>query len=174
MKQFNFGKSGERVRTVGLVGVGLVAGVALSLQFPAVAQKAAGAPLPLDELRQLADVYGLIKSDYVEPVEDKKLLSEAITGMVASLDPHSVYLDKKAYTRNAREHAGALRRPRHRSVDGRRLRQDRLADRGFAGLPRRHQAGRPDHPHRRHADQGPDAGRSDQENARRAGQQGAR
>jgi carboxyl-terminal processing protease len=91
------GKMGERARAAGLVGVGLVAGVALSLQFPAVAQKAGGVPLPLDELRQLADVYGLIKSDYVEPVEDKKLLSEAITGMVASLDPHSVYLDKKAY-----------------------------------------------------------------------------
>jgi carboxyl-terminal processing protease len=97
MKQINFGKSGGKLRTIGLVGVGLVAGVALSLQFPAVAQKAAGAPLPLDELRQLADVYGLIKSDYVEPVDDKKLLSEAINGMVASLDPHSVYLDKKAY-----------------------------------------------------------------------------
>jgi carboxyl-terminal processing protease len=98
MKQLHFGKSGGRARTVGLVGVGLVAGVALSLQFPAVAQKAAGGvPLPLAELRQLADVYGLIKSDYVEPVEDKKLLSEAISGMVSSLDPHSVYLDKKAY-----------------------------------------------------------------------------
>jgi carboxyl-terminal processing protease len=97
MKQFKFGKSGGKLRTIGLVGVGVVAGVALSLQFPAVAQKAAGAPLPLDELRQLADVYGLIKSDYVEPVDDKKLLSEAINGMVASLDPHSVYLDKKAY-----------------------------------------------------------------------------
>jgi carboxyl-terminal processing protease len=74
-----------------------VAGVAASLQFSAVAQKAGAAPLPLDELRQLADVYGLIKSDYVEPVEDKKLLSEAINGMVASLDPHSSYLDKKAF-----------------------------------------------------------------------------
>ncbi|MFL6711257.1 MAG: S41 family peptidase [Massilia sp.] len=91
------GKSRERARTAGLVGLGIVAGVALSFQFPAVAQKAAGSPLPLDELRQLADVYGLIKSDYVEPVADKKLLSEAIGGMVASLDPHSVYLDKKAY-----------------------------------------------------------------------------
>ena len=97
MNQFIFGKSGDRVRTIGLVAFGVVAGVALSLQFPAVAQKVSGAPLPLDELRQLADVYGLIKSDYVEPVEDKKLLSEAISGMVASLDPHSVYLDKKAY-----------------------------------------------------------------------------
>ena len=97
MKQLNVGKPGGRIRAVGLVGAGLVAGVALSLQFPAVAQKAAGAALPLDELRQLADVYGLIKSDYVEPVDDKKLLSEAITGMVSSLDPHSAYLDKRAY-----------------------------------------------------------------------------
>ena len=102
MNHFNLGKSGERVRTIGLVAFGVVAGVALSLQFPAVAQKVGAAPLPLDELRQLADVYGLIKSDYVEPVDDKKLLSEAISGMVASLDPHSVYLDKKAY-RDMRE-----------------------------------------------------------------------
>src|SRR5450830_824940 len=92
----------EKVRTAGLIGVGIVAGVALSFQFPAVAQKAAGSPLPLEELRQLADVYGLIKSDYVEPVADKKLLSEAIGGMVASLDPHSVYLDQKAF-RDMRE-----------------------------------------------------------------------
>ena len=85
-----------KLKSMGLVGMGMAVGVAASLQFSAIAQKAGGAPLPLDELRQLADVYGLIKSDYVEPVEDKKLLAEAITGMVASLDPHSVYLDKKA------------------------------------------------------------------------------
>src|SRR6266571_8182693 len=88
---------GMKFKNAGLVGLGMVAGVAVSLQFSAVAQKDIGNPLPLDELRQLADVYGLIKSDYVEPVEDKKLLSEAITGMVASLDPHSTYLDKKAF-----------------------------------------------------------------------------
>jgi carboxyl-terminal processing protease len=89
---------GIKVKSIGLIGFGMLAGMAASLQFSAVAQKtSAGAPLPLDELRQLADVYGLIKSDYVEPVEDKKLLSEAITGMVASLDPHSVYLDQKAF-----------------------------------------------------------------------------
>jgi carboxyl-terminal processing protease len=67
------------------------------MQFDAMAQKNAGTPLPVDELRQLADVFGLIKSDYVESVEDKKLLTEAISGMVASLDPHSAYLDKKAF-----------------------------------------------------------------------------
>jgi len=66
------------------------------MQFEASAQKHS-APLPLEELRQLADVFGLIKTDYVEAVEDKKLLTEAISGMVSSLDPHSAYLDKKAF-----------------------------------------------------------------------------
>lgn len=90
---------GNKVKSAALIGIGMVAGLIGSVQLSAHAQKAgATSPLPLDELRQLADVYGLIKSDYVEPVADKKLLSQAISGMVASLDPHSVYLDKEAYT----------------------------------------------------------------------------
>ena len=97
MTSSSTGKLRAHSRTGGLIALGVVAGVALSFQFPAIAQKAGGAALPLEELRQLADVYGLIKSDYVEPVADKKLLSEAIGGMVASLDPHSVYLDKKSF-----------------------------------------------------------------------------
>lgn len=88
---------GSKLKNIGLISLGMIAGVAASMQFDAIAQKNATAPLPLEELRQLADVFGLIKSDYVEPVEDKKLLTEAISGMVASLDPHSAYLDKKAY-----------------------------------------------------------------------------
>jgi carboxyl-terminal processing protease len=87
----------SRLKNVGLIGLGLIAGIAGSMQFDALAQKNASSPLPIEELRQLADVFGLIKSDYVEPVEDKKLLTEAISGMVASLDPHSAYLDKKAF-----------------------------------------------------------------------------
>ncbi len=88
---------GIKLKNVGLVSLGMIAGVAATVQFSALAQKNSSAPLPLEELRQLSDVFGLIKSDYVEPVEDKKLLTEAISGMVASLDPHSVYLDKKAF-----------------------------------------------------------------------------
>jgi carboxyl-terminal processing protease len=88
---------GNKVKSIGLIGLGMVAGVAASLQFSAIAQKVTGSPLPLEELRQLSDVFGLIKTDYVENVDDKKLLAEAITGMVSSLDPHSVYLDKKAF-----------------------------------------------------------------------------
>ena len=86
-----------KLKNTGLVGLGVMAGIAVSLQFSALAQKQTDLTLPLEELRQLADVFGLIKSDYVEPVEDKKLLTDAISGMVASLDPHSAYLDKKAY-----------------------------------------------------------------------------
>jgi carboxyl-terminal processing protease len=88
---------GSRLKNAGLIGLGLIAGITGSMQFDALAQRNAGSPLPIEELRQLSDVFGLIKSDYVEPVEDKKLLTEAISGMVASLDPHSAYLDKKAF-----------------------------------------------------------------------------
>jgi carboxyl-terminal processing protease len=88
---------GSRLKNFGLIGLGVLTGVMGSIQFDAMAQKNAGAPLPIDELRQLADVFGLIKSDYVEPIEDRKLLTEAISGMVASLDPHSSYLDKRAF-----------------------------------------------------------------------------
>ncbi|MBI3284146.1 MAG: S41 family peptidase [Burkholderiales bacterium] len=88
---------GSKFKNFGLIGLGMVAGVAASMQFSALAQKTTGTPLPVEELRQLADVFGLIKSDYVEPVEDNKLLTEAISGMVASLDPHSAYLDKKSF-----------------------------------------------------------------------------
>src|SRR5450830_122358 len=88
---------GSKFKNFSLIGLGMVAGVAASMQFSAMAQKSAGSPLPVEELRQLADVFGLIKSDYVEPVDDNKLLSEAIAGMVSSLDPHSAYLDKKAF-----------------------------------------------------------------------------
>ncbi len=53
--------------------------------------------LPLDELQTFTQVLHRIKSDYVEPVEDSKLLEGAIRGMLTSLDPHSAYLDKDEY-----------------------------------------------------------------------------
>lgn len=87
---------GSKLKNFGLIGLGMIAGIAGSMQFDASAQKNS-TTLPLEELRQLSEVFGLIKSDYVEHVEDKKLLTEAISGMVASLDPHSAYLDKKAF-----------------------------------------------------------------------------
>ena len=53
--------------------------------------------IPLDEIRTFTEVFSKIKNDYVEPVDDRKLLEDAIRGMLAGLDPHSAYLDKESY-----------------------------------------------------------------------------
>ena len=53
--------------------------------------------LPLNDLRVFAEVLGRIKSDYVEQVDDRKLLKSAIRGMLGGLDPHSSYLDPDEY-----------------------------------------------------------------------------
>ncbi|MFH1043777.1 MAG: S41 family peptidase [Pseudomonadota bacterium] len=88
----------NKLQKAGLVLLGAFAGVLLSLNFSAIAQKeGAGAPLPVEELRSFSEVFGAIKSNYVEQVEDKKLISEAINGMLTGLDPHSAYLDRDAY-----------------------------------------------------------------------------
>src|SRR3972149_3500795 len=88
----------NKLKQVGLVFVGVIAGTMLSLNFSAVAQReGARFPLPVDELRAFAEVFGAIKSGYVEPVEDKKLISGAINGMLSDLDPHSAYLDADAF-----------------------------------------------------------------------------
>ncbi len=88
-----------KFKQIGLVFVGILCGVLLSLNFSAVAQRDSSTrlPLPVDELRNFAEVFGAIKSNYVEPVEDRRLISEAITGMLTGLDPHSAYLDQEAF-----------------------------------------------------------------------------
>lgn len=87
----------SKLRQAGLIFIGLCAGVLISLNFPANADKADQAPLPMEELRALADVFNAIKQGYVEPVEDKRLITEAISGMLTGLDPHSAYLDAEAF-----------------------------------------------------------------------------
>jgi carboxyl-terminal processing protease len=88
----------RRLEKLGLVGLGLVAGISLSLHFAAFADKETIAtPLPVEELRAFTEVFGHIKSSYVEPVTDKKLFTEAINGMLNGLDPHSAYLDADAF-----------------------------------------------------------------------------
>ena len=86
-----------RIKSFGLVFVGAIAGVLVSLNFQAIGQLATRSPLPVEELRSFSEVFGAIKQNYVEPVEDKKLITEAINGMLAGLDPHSAYLDAESY-----------------------------------------------------------------------------
>lgn len=81
----------------GLIAVGAILGLMLSLNYSALAEKATKPDLPLDDLRAFAEVFGKIKNDYVDTVEDKKLISEAINGMLVGLDPHSSYLDADAF-----------------------------------------------------------------------------
>lgn len=86
---------GHKLKVAGWISVGVVAGALTTVSLQTVARGAL-APLPLEELQQLAAVFGMVKTNYVEPVDEKKLITDAIAGMVAGLDPHSVYLDKKA------------------------------------------------------------------------------
>jgi carboxyl-terminal processing protease len=85
-----------KLKVAGLLALGAVAGALTTMQLQAFARNSVS-PLPLEELQQLAQVFGMVKSDYVEPVDEKKLIGDAIGGMVAGLDPHSVYFDKKTF-----------------------------------------------------------------------------
>jgi carboxyl-terminal processing protease len=83
-----------------LLGVFVGAGITVERAVRAEresAQPSASQPLPIDELRTFTEVFSRIKSDYVEPVDDKKLLRDAIQGMLSGLDPHSSFLDPEAF-----------------------------------------------------------------------------
>lgn len=81
-----------------LVGLaGLLAGAALTVNLSAIADKDAATALPIEELRAFTDVFARVKNDYVEPVDDKKLITGAINGMLNGLDPHSSYLDVEGF-----------------------------------------------------------------------------
>ncbi len=87
----------RKLKNFGLIASGALAGVLISVAISAIAQREPRATLPLDDLRQFSDVFGAIKKNYVEPVEDRKLFTSAISGMLAGLDPHSSYLDADAF-----------------------------------------------------------------------------
>lgn len=83
-----------------VLALGLVTGVSLTIGQGVLAQRERTelAPLPLAELRTFTDVFANIKSNYVEAVDDKTLIDNAVRGMLSGLDPHSSFLDKTAYT----------------------------------------------------------------------------
>ncbi|MFL6662274.1 MAG: S41 family peptidase, partial [Rhizobacter sp.] len=87
---------GAKLRVAGWIALGTVAGALATMQLQAIARSSVS-QLPLEELQQLAAVFGMVKSDYVEAVDEKKLITDAIGGMVAGLDPHSQYFDKKTF-----------------------------------------------------------------------------
>jgi carboxyl-terminal processing protease len=87
----------SKIKTLSLAVGGFVAGALITLQLPAFAEKDAKVGLPIEDLRTFAEVYSAIKQGYVEPVEDKKMIANAIAGMLGNLDPHSAYLDADSF-----------------------------------------------------------------------------
>ena len=83
-----------------ILTLGLVMGISISIGHSVLAERdkpVANVSLPLDDLRTFTEVMNKIKTDYVEPVEDKTLLQNAIRGMLSGLDPHSAYLDAESF-----------------------------------------------------------------------------
>jgi carboxyl-terminal processing protease len=91
------------MRKTSLILLGAAAGAAVTLMstqprlvFNGTAARAAGT----ETYRQLSlfgDVFERVRSDYVEKPDDGKLVESAINGMLAGLDPHSSYMDAKAF-----------------------------------------------------------------------------
>lgn len=92
-------------RDIRLISAGAILGSTLIFGQMVFAEKppaSAKPDIPLNELRAFSEIFGRIKNNYVEPVEDKELLQNAIRGMLSGLDPHSTYLDLEDF-KNLRE-----------------------------------------------------------------------
>lgn len=86
-----------------ILGLGLMLGVMLAIGQGVLAEKKnsqhlSAQSIPLEDIRSLSEVFGKVKQHYVEDIEDKELLENAIRGLLSGLDPHSAYLDKDAFT----------------------------------------------------------------------------
>ena len=92
-------RNGQVLRYALILLIGVFVGVGITLERAVRAEREAAKaePLPIDELRTFTEVFSRIKADYVEPVEDKKLLRDAIQGMLSGLDPHSSFLDPEGF-----------------------------------------------------------------------------
>ncbi len=85
-------------RNMLVLTLGVLLGLSISIGPTVFADReSTEATLPLEELRNFTQIFSRIKADYVEPVDDKTLLENAIRGMVSGLDPHSSYLDISDY-----------------------------------------------------------------------------
>lgn len=85
-------------RSLPPLALGLALGAMMTLGQGVLAERSAEPEaIPLEDLRTFTEIFAKIKNDYVEPTEDRKLLENAIKGMLAGLDPHSSYLVPHEY-----------------------------------------------------------------------------
>jgi carboxyl-terminal processing protease len=90
----------------------LAQGILSGIAFAVLVQTAAAAPVDeaaeSDAVRAFAEAYSQIKARYAEPLDEKKLVANAIKGMIGGLDPFSYYLEADAYEGLRQESAGAF------------------------------------------------------------------
>lgn len=91
---FNFNK-----REQALVGVSLILFVYIAIggRLPSVSARDTNSSDIFRELKPFTDVISIVRSDYVEELDNKKLVEGAIKGLLGTLDPHSGYLDPDFY-----------------------------------------------------------------------------
>ena len=89
----------KQYKTFLVLVFGIFVGISVSLTSSVLAERKVeeSTGLPLNELRNFSDIFARIKTDYVEDVDDKTLLENAIRGMLTGLDPHSTYLNPDEY-----------------------------------------------------------------------------
>ena len=89
-----FSFKANRINTFQLVLVGTLIWPAFSF---AQENTTRPLPLPLEEVRMFTEALERIRASYVEEVDDRTLLENAIRGMLSGLDPHSAYIVENEY-----------------------------------------------------------------------------
>lgn len=86
------------MKQLGLVGLGAAAGLCAGLAFlPLARGDAVDGSTTYQELDRFGEAFAKIRADYVTPTDDKKLVEDALQGMISDLDPHSSYFDPKTF-----------------------------------------------------------------------------
>ena len=86
----------NKLRQSTLLLVGILLGLSLAVGHSVYALKdnqTGSVDIPFESLQAFTDVFSRVKSDYVEGVDDKKLIEDAIRGMLSGLDPHSAFMN---------------------------------------------------------------------------------
>ena len=77
---------------------GILFGLSLAIGHSVYALKEDDKQIPFEDLQAFTEVFSKVKSDYVETVDDQKLIEDAIRGMLSGLDPHSAFLNTSEFS----------------------------------------------------------------------------
>ena len=87
----------KKARAAAAVTAAFAAGVVVGPLVAAWAQESGGRAETYRLLNLFGDVFERVRAEYVEPVNDREVIENAINGMLTGLDPHSSYLNARTY-----------------------------------------------------------------------------